>query len=195
MQLSEVFKQRRSIRKYADKKVPVSLIHDILEEAKLAPSAGNTQNWRFLLVTDPNKKKQIANLSLKQTWMTSAPVHIVVCNDSDRLVELYGKNGKFFSIQNCAAITSFILLSAVDKGLSGCWVGIFDYKEMQKVLELPENIYPDAIITLGYSEELKNTPRMRNEVENMTYFNKWGNKKHVEDKPKLKDRIKKTIKK
>lgn len=195
MKLDEAFKKRRSIRKYSDKKVPMHLIHDILEEAKLAPSAGNTQNWRFVVVTDAEKKKAIAKASLKQTWMTTAPVFIVVCNDSPRLVELYGKNGKFFSIQNCAAVTSYILLSATAKGLGSCWVGVFDYKELQKLLDIPEDVYPDAVITLGYSDEPKSLEHLRNEVEDVTYFNAWKNKTFVEEKPKLKDRLKKAIKK
>jgi len=195
MEVSETFKQRRSIRKYSDKKVPMNLIHDILEEAKLAPSAGNTQNWRFIVVTDIEKKKDIAKASLNQNWMTTSPVYLVVCNDTPRLVELYEKNGKFFSIQNCAAITSFILLSATGKGLGSCWVGVFDYKKIQKILGLPDDIFPDAVITLGFSDEPKSSKHLREDVENLTYFNSWKNKKYIEEKVSLKDKLKKAIKK
>ncbi|MBU2589131.1 MAG: nitroreductase family protein [Nanoarchaeota archaeon] len=195
MEVSEAFKQRRSIRKYSDKKVPMHLIHEILDESKLAPSAGNTQNWRFIVVTDVAKQKEIAKVSLNQNWMTTAPIYLVVCNESPRLENLYGKSGKFFSIQNCAAITSFILLSATEKGLGSCWVGVFDYKKLQDILELPDDVFPDAVITLGYSDESKSSKHQRNDIENITFFNIWKNKTYVEEKVKLKDRLKKVIKK
>lgn len=195
MELKDALAGRRSVRKYKDKKIPLNEIAEILEYARLAPSAGNTQNWRFIIVTDANKKKKIAEASLSQHWMTTAPMLLVVCNNYSRLKELYGDNGRMFSIQNCAAIASHIMLLAKEKGLDTCWVGCFEPGALQKILDIPEHIDPEIVLCIGYSDEAKLGSHMRNEVEDMLFFEEWGNKVYEEKKPSLKERLKKAVKK
>lgn len=174
MELLQSIKSRRSIRKYSKKQLPTHVVAEILEKAKLAPSAGNSQNWKFIIVTDPKKKKDLSNICSKQLWMTTAPVLLIICNDHRKLSDLYGKTGKMFSIQDCAIIASYIQLLATDKGLATCWVGSFDPDEVQKELEIPDEIDPEIILTLGYSDEVKLEEHQRNELEDIVFFDKWG---------------------
>ena len=83
MELQECITERRSVRKYADKEVPLPLIAEIMEHARLAPSAGNSQNWRFIIVLDREKRIKISEAANKP-WMKEAPVHIAVCNYSKK---------------------------------------------------------------------------------------------------------------
>ena len=102
MQFKNVFLGRRSIRKYKDKELPVSLVGEILDLARFSPSSGNLQNWKVVIVTDLDKRQEIADACLQQDWMVEAPVFLAICNDYKDVRKHYGKIGKMFSIQNCA---------------------------------------------------------------------------------------------
>ena len=196
MDFKNVYLGRRSIRKYKEKAVPIELIGEILDLASFAPSAGNLQNWKILVVTDEAKKQQIAEACLQQDWMIEAPVLIVICNDYNDVKNHYGKLGKMYSIQNCAAFAFGILLAAYNSGLASCWVGAFDNEAVQRILDIPEDQDPEIIISLGYADEIKK-PSLREDLRYITYFNNWGQNfthfpSHLE---KLKQTIKKQIKK
>ena len=197
MQLKDSILGRRSIRRYKDREVPLSLVGEIIELAKHAPSSGNLQNWRFIIVTDMKKREKLAEASLEQYWMVEAPVHIVVCNDYEKVKEHYGKMGRMYSIQNCAAVAYAIMLAAQEKGLGTCWVGAFDPDAVQRELNIPENMDPEIIITLGYSND-KKSPALRETLHYLSYFEEWGTKvkgfSNVDDVKKKLSSIKKRFK-
>lgn len=196
MEFNKVYLGRRSIRKYKDKNIPLSLIGEILDLAQFAPSSGNLQNWKIIVVTELEKRQALADSCLQQSWMIDAPVHIVICNDYNKVKEHYGKLGKMYSIQNCANLALGIVLAACDKGLGSCWVGAFDNEAVQRILDIPEEFDPEIIITLGYNDEIK-SPSRREDLNNFTFINNWNQKfiqfpSHLEE---LKDSLKKHIKK
>ena len=189
MQLKDAILKRRSIRRYKEKDVPVSLVGEILDLAKHAPSSGNLQNWKFVIVTDLEKREKLAEASLEQYWMLEAPVHIVICNDYEKVKDHYGKMGRLFSIQNCAAVAQNIMLLAAEKGLGTCWVGAFDPDAVQRELSIPEEMDPEIIITLGYSNEEKHKA-VRLDLRYICYLDKWGNKiKSKSGVSELKDKL------
>ncbi len=189
MQLKDAILKRRSIRRYKDKDVPVSLVGDILEVAKHAPSSGNLQNWKFVIVTEAEKREKLAEAALEQYWMVEAPIHIVICNDYEKVKDHYGKMGRMYSIQNCATIAQNIMLLAAEKGLGTCWVGAFDPDAVQRELEIPEEMDPEIILTLGYSNEEKAKP-IRLDLRYLCFMEKWGNKiKSKTGIPELKKKL------
>ncbi|MFA5887543.1 MAG: nitroreductase family protein [Candidatus Nanoarchaeia archaeon] len=169
MDIRECIVERRSVRKYTEKEVPLHIIAEIMEHARLAPSAGNSQNWRFIIVLDKEKKAKISEAANKP-WMKEAPVHIAVCNYSKKLTALYAESGKMFSIQDCAIIASYIQLLAFEKDLGTCWVGAFDNEKVEHILQCPEDIKIEAIITLGYPGEEETKQKIRNELKNLCFF-------------------------
>ncbi len=175
MELKEAVMARRSIRKYQQKDVPLQLVAEILETARFAPSAGNAQNWRLVIVTDKKKKSEIADICCSQHWMSSAPVLIAVCNASKKLTTLYKESGKMFSTQNCAIIASYIQLLAAEKGLGTCWVGAFDHDKLHRLLNVEDDASVEAVLTMGYPDEEK-PAHVRNDFVNFCYFDKWGSK-------------------
>tara|TARA_Y100000310_G_C20618832_1_gene782138 strand:+ start:839 stop:1444 length:606 start_codon:yes stop_codon:yes gene_type:complete len=176
MQFKNVFLGRRSIRRYKDKEVPLSVIQEIIDLARFTPSSGNLQNWKLVIVTDQKKKSNLADACLQQTWMEEAPVLIVVCNDYDDVKKHYGKLGKMYSIQNCSNIAFALTLIAQDKGLGSCWVGGFETEAVHRILGIPGNMDPEIIIAMGYSNETKK-PAIREDSQYIVYFDSWGNKK------------------
>ncbi|MBS3162303.1 nitroreductase family protein [Candidatus Woesearchaeota archaeon] len=196
MQFKEVYLSRRSIRRYKDKEIPLETIAEIIDLASYAPSSGNIQNWRMIVVTSTETKHEIMESCIQQGWMMEAPVFIVVCNDYEKVKEHYGKLGKMYSIQNCSNIAFGLTLVAKEHGLGSCWVGAFDEEAVRRILKIPENIDPEIIITLGYTEETK-SPSLRELPNYITFFNSWGKntfpfKSHL---TKLKQAIKKPFNK
>ncbi|MBN1386643.1 nitroreductase family protein [Candidatus Woesearchaeota archaeon] len=152
--LIELIKTRRSIRKYQDRMVEWDKIVEVLDAGRYAPSAGNLQNWKFIVVTDEGSRKALAEASMQQYWMEQAPVHIVVCGLSHHAVRFYGIRGdKLYTIQNNAAAAMNMLLMAHALGLGACWVGAFDEDRVKSILNIYEYARPHIIITLGYPDE------------------------------------------
>jgi len=173
MQFKNVFLGRRSIRKYKDKELPVSLVGEILDLARFSPSSGNLQNWKVVIVTDLDKRQEIADACLQQDWMVEAPVFLAICNDYKDVRKHYGKIGKMFSIQNCANFAFAVTLCATEFGVSSCWIGAFDNEAIHRILEIPEDMDPEIILTLGYANETKK-PSMREDPNYLAYINEWG---------------------
>jgi nitroreductase len=96
---------------------------------------------------------------MKQDFLSAAPVVIVGCADSSIGIR-YGRRGvELYSIQDVAVSVMEMMLVAVENGLGTCWVGAFQEAEVSKILNLPENLRPVAIIPVGYPERTPNRPR------------------------------------
>lgn len=173
MEVFECIRTRRSIRKYKDKQVPWDNIVTIMQAGKYAPSAGNLQNWKFIVVKDDDKRKAIAEASLQQWWMEQAPIHIIVCGEPEKAERFYGARGRrLYMIQGIAAAIENMLLTAHSLGLGACWVGAFDEDEIRRLLSLPEQADVHAIITIGYADEKPEMPT-KFRIEHMMFFEKW----------------------
>lgn len=176
METLEAINQRRSIRKYLDKPVEFEKITTIIDAARKAPSAGNLQDWGFVIVTEKDLIRQVASYSVEQYWIQTAPALIVVCGFPEKHEMYYGLRGKrLYNVQDCAAAIQNILLSATDVGLGTCWVGAFEEDKIRALFAIPPDVRPQAIITLGYSDD---APQERSlmPIENITFFNRYGMK-------------------
>jgi len=147
----EAIKERRSIRAYTDEKVSDKDVERLIEAARWAPSAGNSQPWEFVVVKDVEMKRKLSDAALNQTFIEKAPVVIVVCADLNRSSRGYGSRGEhLYSIQDTAAATENILLAAQELGLATCWVGAFHENEVAKAVKAPRNLRPVAIVPVGH---------------------------------------------
>jgi len=176
METFDCIERRRSVRKYSDTAVEWEKVGNILRAAQLAPSSGNCQDVRLVVVTDNEKRKQIAEACMKQFWISSAPIVIVVYSDPSETKRFYGLRGeKLYAIQNAAAAIQNILLAATDQALASCWVGAFDENMLSAVLGAPSDVRPQAVIPIGYSEEEPVQPK-KYELIDTTFINSWGGK-------------------
>ena len=173
METEECISTRRTVRKFKSTTVDMEKIGKILEAGRSAPSSGNIQNWMFIIVDDENKRKAIAEACFQQYWMAAAPVHLVVCIKPQEVKRHYGIRGeRLYSIQNAAAATENMILMANSQGLGSCWVSAFDEDKVKRVISAPDNVRPQAIITLGYPDEQVPSPP-KYPIEIVFYFNKW----------------------
>ena len=173
MDTDKCIKTRRSARVYLKKEVPFDLVAEVLDVARYSPSSGNLQNWKFVLVKEDKKRKEISEICKDQTFVSKAPVLIVVYAEIKRIKILYGVRGEaLYSIQNCAAAMQNMILKAHELGLATCWVGDFDEKKLNNVLGVSGDVRPQAIITLGYASEHR--PTNKQPLKNFVFFEKWG---------------------
>jgi nitroreductase len=180
MEFDKAVLSRRTCRDYSSKTLPVSKIADILDIARFSPSSGNLQNWQFIIVRDQEKKEKIADICNGQVWMSDAQAHLVVCNKSKEVEKEYPSRGKLYATQNCAIVSANIVLKAADKGVGSALVAAFDEYELQKLLDIPDDIIPEMIVTLGYPEFLdEDQPRI--DLKYLCYFESWGKKEDKKD--------------
>ena len=176
METQECIRTRRSIRKYKDKPVEWDKVAQILDAGRLAPSAGNIQNWKFVVARNDSVRKKLAEAAFDQGWMEDAPVHIVIVGEPEKAHRFYGARGEgLYTTQGCAAAIENMLLAANDVELGACWVGAFDEYKVRRALAISEEAYPQAIITIGYSDEKPDMPT-RTALEHIVYMDRWLNK-------------------
>jgi nitroreductase len=151
MELSEAIKGRRSVRAFKPQDVPEEMVERLIDAARHAPSAGNIQPWEFVIARKLETKQKLSRAAFNQAFVEEAPVVIVVCADEIRSSMGYGSRGEtLYCLQDTAAATQNILLTAYSLGLGTCWVGAFNENEAKKALKAPEGIRPVAMIPVGY---------------------------------------------
>ena len=167
---------RRSVRKYMDRPGARELVLKVLEAARLAPSGDNTQPWRFIVVESPERKRRIIQADHNQEWMLTAPVFLACTGDLHCRVENPGPVDEISSlpelkqvIRDTSIAVGYLLLEAEHLGLSTCWTGWYEQKEMQQALDLPPETYVVGVVTLGYGAE-QPAPRPRKPLEDLVEY-------------------------
>ncbi len=168
MDLYEAIKKRYSCRSYISKPIEKDKLDRILEAARLAPSAKNLQDWRFIIVTDEKKRKEVAAGANEQVFIATAPAIIVGCSNSDYAMRC----GLKISLIDVAIAMEHIALAATAEGLATCWIGSFYPEKIRKVLDIPEKIEIIELMPIGYPAD-KETRRPRENVEKIVCYEKW----------------------
>ena len=154
MNIQDTIYARRSIRKYQEKPVEKEKIERLLKAAMAAPSAMNIKPWEFVVLTDPEKLKQIRSALMFAKF--NAPAAIAVCGNISFFKH---PRAEKFWVQDCSAATQNILLSAVGLGLGTVWLGVHPVhmftKRVSEILSLPKHVLPLNVIYVGYPAEEK----------------------------------------
>ncbi|MBS3157619.1 nitroreductase family protein [Candidatus Woesearchaeota archaeon] len=188
MEVLKAIKERRSIKKYLNKDVPLKTVLELIDAAHQAPSSGNLQNWRFIIVKNQKIKQEIAEACLDQTWMSEAPVLIVICSDREHLRTYYEKYTNTYSIQNCALAAQNLMLRAHSLKLGTCFVSGFSKMALKRALKITEGIEPESVIAIGFPTE--NPVSKRTSLEMITFFESYGNRRTDKSIYPLGDKLK-----
>jgi nitroreductase len=147
MNVMEAIRKRKSVRKYLNKKVEEDKLFAVLEAGRLAPSASNRQEWRFIIVRDQSSKKKLAEAANNQSFIAEASIVIAACAETDEHVMSCGQ--ACYPIDVAIAL-DHITLAATELGLGTCWIGAFDEKKVKQILEIPSEVRVVALMPLGY---------------------------------------------
>ena len=174
MEVFDAIKGRRSVRKYKLKPIERELIKTLLDAAHWAPSGGNIQPWKFIVVEDPKVLEVTRKIS--PGYFGEAPLAILVCSDKEKAHRVGGVLGRdYLSAADCAMATQNILLAAYALGLGTCVVKSFSYTAIKEILEIPNGIEPELLVIIGYPDQIPKPPT-RISLNEMVYLNKFGEK-------------------
>ena len=176
MDLNKVIKNRRSVKKFKNKKPDWRDIIEAIDSVRYAPMAGNNYSLKFILVDDKEKILSMAE-SAQQDFIKKVDFVVVFCSKPSRTINAYGKEGEIYFRQQAGAAMENFLLSIQEKGLATCWVGHFVEDEIKKTLEIPDDVHVEAIFPIGYEASKPKTRKAPIDLDKILYFNKYNNKK------------------
>lgn len=161
---------RKSIRAFRDEDVPENVISRLLEAARLAPSASNRQEWRFVVVRSPETRKRLARVAMEQKFVGEAPVVIACCTETDGHVMACGH--QCYPIDVAIAI-DHLTLCATAEGLGTCWIGAFDEGQIKEILGIPPKIRVVALLPVVYPQDQALVEKSRLPLEKIVKYERW----------------------
>ncbi len=160
MEVFDVIKKRRSIRFYTDEAIDEDKLKKLVEAATWAPSAGNIHAWNIVIVQRKGDIELIKAVS--PGMLGNATALMILCADKRKA---YGKGGEVgrdvLSKMDIAIAAQNICLEATDLGLGSCIIRSFNQDAVRALLDLPENIAPELVVSLGYPRSIPNPPPRR----------------------------------
>lgn len=169
METMEAIITRRSIRKYEKKAIEKEKVEQLLKAAMYAPSARNYQPWHYIVIDNREMLDKLAEVHPYGEMLKEAPLGILICGDINL------EPTKEYIAVDCSAATQNLLLAAHDLDLGAVWLGVYPREERSKaiseLLNLPENIIPVSLISVGYPAEKKAVPK-RFRIERI-HYNGW----------------------
>ncbi|MDI7277015.1 MAG: nitroreductase family protein [Anaerolineae bacterium] len=165
MDTLETIIERRSVRRYRPEPVPPAHLQQILEAGRQAPSAGNRQPWHFVVVRDPQHRRQLAQACNGQLWMADAACILVA-------VGLPQVSAKWHSVDVAIALQN-IVLAARSLGYGTCWVGAFDPEAVRELCAIPGEAQILACTPLGVPEAWP-APKPRKGWDEVFSAERWG---------------------
>lgn len=141
---------RRSTRRYLDKAVEPEKVERLLRAAMQSPTGHNAQDWEFIVVTDPDTRRDVSALGPYSAFAADAPLQIAVCANQEKAWPGGSWPG------NMGAVCQTILLQVEEEGLGACWIGVWPYPErmehVKKALAIPDHVIPYAVLAIGYKQ-------------------------------------------
>lgn len=170
MAILRQIERRFSVRSYQERPVEPEKLAAVLEAARLAPSARNFQEWRFVVVQDAAVRRQLAEAANNQSFVADAPVVIVCCGTKADYVMRCGQLAYPVDVSIAMAYMS---LQAVEEGLGSCWVGSFYEDQVKPILGIPADVRVVELLTLGYARDPQ-PPRSRVSIEQIACADRWS---------------------
>lgn len=180
MDFHELVKTRNSCRKYARLPVERQKIDNILEACRLAPSACNSQPWKFVVVDEPGLKDKLAKTTVGpmlqfNRFCLEAPVMVaLVAEPPSWLSKIGGKvKDKDFYLMDIGIVAEHFCLQAAELGLGSCMIGWFDEKQARKLLHIPAGKRIPLLISLGYPAGGRERKKIRKPLSEVVSFNRY----------------------
>jgi nitroreductase len=173
--------KRQSTRKFTDKPVEREKIERCLEAARLAPSACNSQPWKYVVIDEPVLKSKVASaaystLAFFNKFVDKAPVLVVIVVEKMNLTAQIGGRllHKDYYLYDIGITATHFCLQAAEEGLGTCMIGWLDEKKVKSLLSLPDNKKVGLLIAVGYSPETyKQRMKIRKPIDDIRCYNNY----------------------
>ncbi len=168
MDVFEAIEGRYSCRAYSDRAIEEVKLERVLDAARLAPSARNFQDWRFVVVREGSIRGKLVEAANGQGFVGEAAAVIVACSNSDYVMRC----GQAVGPIDVSIALEHIALQATAEGLATCWVGSFFPHKVRQILGIPEEIEVIELMAIGYPADEKPV-RKRGTLEDIVCYDKW----------------------
>ncbi len=187
MDFDHILNRRISVRSFDPKPVKDKELLAIVEAARLAPSACNSQTWRFIAITDRKVIQKICVEAMRPVipnkWLKQVPLLIVGCSKLDIISNRIGTKItgiEYYQIDLGIAMEHMVL-KATELGLGTCWIGWFDENKIKDILDIPKKIKVPAMLAVGYPRNKSAKKRNRKPIEKIVFSEKWGQSLKIDD--------------
>jgi len=169
MEFSELITKRYSVRAYKSTPIEETKLKNILEAARMAPTAANYQPFRFIVIHTSGRETELRRI-YRRSWFVQAPIIICACGlPSQGWVRSDGMNYTYVDV---AIAMDHLILTAANVGLGTCWVADFDVKAAREILGLPERVEPVAFTPLGYPDDQPKV-KERKSLSELVRYERW----------------------
>ncbi len=176
----ELAAKRYSVRKYKGDPVSRDMIDRCIEAARLAPSACNSQPWKFVVIDDPQLKDTLAKTAFKgltdfNHFAFKAPVLVLIVSQRQKMFARVAGivKRKDFSLMDIGITAEHFCLQAAHEGLGTCMLGWFNEKTVKKMLSIPKQKRVELIISLGFADDPAVPDKTRKPTKEMSTYNKY----------------------
>ncbi len=169
MNFIDLVRQRYSVRAYKPDPVEETKLHQVLEAARLAPTAANRQPFQLIVIHTAGRQAELKRI-YHRDWFSQAPIVIGICALS--YAAWVRRDGKNYADVDATIAMDHLILAAADMGLGTCWVAAFDPAAAREVLHLPENVEPIAFTPLGYPAD-QPRPKERKPLAELVRYERW----------------------
>ncbi len=169
MKIIRQIQERYSVRAYQKRPVEKEKLSAVLTAARLAPSARNSQEWRFVVVQEAARRQQLSVAANNQAFVGTAPVVIACCSTNTDYIM---RGGQLAYPIDLAIAIDHMTLQAVAEGLGTCWIGSFYEDQVKALLEIPATIRVVALLTLGYPQDAPQ-PKKRLPLSGIVCHERW----------------------
>ena len=186
MEFDEILHRRFSTRAYDSRPIPLGHIRAICEAARLAPSACNSQTWRFIAISEHERIERLCEQAMRpiirNRWLRQAPLIIAGCAKLDLLANRIGAGvtGIDYYQVDMGIALEHMVLKATELGLGSCWIGWFNEEKVKEVLEIPKRVRVVALLAMGYPAKASPPRHKRKPLGQILFAEAW-------DKPMSQD--------
>ena len=171
MDVYEAISVRKSVRAFKAKDVPEDVMTRLLEAARRAPSANNLQEWRFVVIRNPDTRERISQAACGQSFIATAPVVLACCAETND--HIMTCNQRSYPIDVAIAV-DHITLCASAEGLGTCWIGAFYEDQVKEILSIPPHIRVVTLLPIGYPQDPTLVEKYRLPLEKIVKYERWS---------------------
>jgi len=170
MDVYEAISVRKSVRAFKAKDVPEDVMTRLLEAARRAPSANNLQEWRFVVIRNPDTRERISQAACGQSFIATAPVVLACCAEADDHIMTCNQHSYPIDV---AIAVDHITLCASAEGLGTCWIGAFYEDQVKEILSIPPHIHVVTLLPIGYPQNPTPVEKYRLPIEKIVKYERW----------------------
>lgn len=170
MEVMEAIRARKSVRSFRDTPVDEAALTRVMEAARLAPSARNAQEWRFIAVRNREMREKIAVEAARQPFIAEAAVLLACCAETDGRIMRCGQAAYPIDV---AIAMDHLSLAAVAEGLGTCWIGAFDEQVVKDLLGIPAAMRVVQLMPLGYPRDSNPAAKRRLALDQILRPERW----------------------